>query len=709
MVRPRALALFVLVLAACAGSSSLGRQQHPDGLARTLLGEEAHIEDICVQLQPGAAPSSAITKQALAAEQRRDACRIATVIDPSLKGHCDLENARAAIEGAMAKDPAPWLRLVLQSSGAWQAGKFDASAFSARFDFSRVLARKLGELGDRADSYSQQLGQAFGRFAGAVQLGIDLLVAEVTASAMERLLDQPAVRALAEPTELARLACQQLDDGQSRPLVTRRILKRAILRLDPPAEVQTPGQLCNASPRPAACAKLGADVDATCSAGKHRGACDHLWFLVASEHATPLDELCKAKEHAPGCERFGSRSVDDACRDAALPHERMQCHGIARWFAERNLWHSAAAENVCWSQPSHCARLKRKVLPDEPAARPLIPRTELAIAPVEPPTDDLKTCLAAADSLCGERCPAGATECADALACVATACEIVATREAAGIEAGLAPAELAGLRAAVAAELATGVARRVDLVPIERGVSELGRSDRAVQDSIARLPNEVGNALRSVLPEVAGRGADSDTMRRLRTLLEQIEAKQARLDRARERQRELAGKLETIARTAGFEVKTTATGVSIVLTNVLFEDSASDLTDDARAQVCKVADALGAPGSADLLGSGYRIDIVGYSSPTGIVSSRRKDDSNMLLSIDRAYAAYDWMTKNPDKAESRCGGGRCRDTRACSTTVPQDRVQVVGRGYNDEVVGRDEVLRRVEIQVRMPELEANEG
>src|SRR5262249_36340249 len=154
------------------------------------------IEDICVQLQPGG-DAKGPTADALAAEQRRDACRLATVIDPGLRERCDLANAKTTIEGAMAKDPPPWLRLVVQSSGAWTDGSFDAAAFSARFDFSRVLARKLGELGDRADSYAQQLGSAFGRLAGAVQLGIDLLVAEVTASAMERLLDQPAVRALA--------------------------------------------------------------------------------------------------------------------------------------------------------------------------------------------------------------------------------------------------------------------------------------------------------------------------------------------------------------------------------------------------------------------------------------------------------------------------------------------------------------------------------
>ncbi|MBC8067143.1 MAG: hypothetical protein IAG13_02325 [Deltaproteobacteria bacterium] len=130
----------------------------------------------------------------------------------------------------------------------------------------------------------------------------------------------------------------------------------------------------------------------------------------------------------------------------------------------------------------------------------------------------------------------------------------------------------------------------------------------------------------------------------------------------------------------------------------------SDLGDDARGQICKVSEALGAPGTAELLGPGYHIDIVGFSSPTGIVSSRRKDDSNMLLSIDRACAAYDWMTENPDKAESRCGGGKCRDARSCGTTVSQDRVQVIGRGYNDVAIGRDEALRRVEIHIRMPEL-----
>jgi outer membrane protein OmpA-like peptidoglycan-associated protein len=707
----RSLALVTLVLLGCA-STPLARQQHPAGLARILIGEEAHIEDICVELQPGAAKSaSPITADALAAEQRRDACRVASVIDPALRTRCDLATARTTIETAMAKDPPPWLRLVMQSSGAWKHGKFDAALFSARFDFTSVLARKLGELGDRAASYSQQLGQAFGRFAGAVQLGIDLLVAEVTAVAMERLLDQPAVRALAEPTELARLACRQLDDGQSRPLVTRRILKRTILRLDPPTAVQTPGQLCAESPRPAACSKLAgasnsAEIDAMCSSNKHHGACDHLWFLVASRHATPLSELCKEKDHPDGCERLArSGSIDDSCRDAALPHQRMQCYGVARWFAERNLWHSAAAENVCWSNPSRCARLKRKVLPDEPPARPLIPRTEIARdTNVESDGTQLAACFTAADALCGERCPAGASECDDALACIAAACEIVATRELAGGAATIAPAAIAGLREAVAAELAGGVARRVDLLPIERGVAELGRSDRAVQDAMARLPGELGNTLRSVLPEIAGRGTDSETMRRLRTVLEQIEAKQARVDRAHERQRELASRLETVARTAGFEVRATETGVSVVLTNVLFEDSASDLSDDARGQVCKVADTLGASGTAELLGPGYHIDIVGFSSPTGIVSSRRKDDSNMLLSIDRAYAAYDWMTKNPDKAESRCGGGKCRDARSCATTVPQDRVQVIGRGYNDEAIGRDEVLRRVEIHIRMPEL-----
>ncbi|MBC8070528.1 MAG: hypothetical protein IAG13_19510, partial [Deltaproteobacteria bacterium] len=654
-----------------------------------------------------------ITAEALASEQRRDACRVAVVLDPGLRPRCDLATARTTIESAMTKDPPAWLRLVMQSSGAWKDGRFDAALFSARFDFSSLLARKLGELGDRAASYSEQLGQAFGRFAGAVQLGVDLLVAEVTAVAMERLLDQPSVRALAEPTELARLACRQLDDGQSRPLVTRRILKRTILRLDPPASVQTPGQLCAEAVRPAACEKLSnargaaatTEVDAVCITNKRRGPCDHLWFLVASRHATPLDELCTAKDHPKACEQLArGGSIDAACRDAALPHERMQCHELTEWFAERNLWHTAAAENVCWSNPSRCARLKRKVLPDEPAARPLIPRTEM-VQQASPPSsgEQLGACFTAAEQLCGDRCPPGATECSDAFACIAAACEIVATREIGGGSVAIEPGAITGLREAIAAELASGVARRVDLVPIERGVAELGRSDRAVQEAMARLPGELGNALRSVLPELS-RGTDNDTMKRLRTVLEQIEAKQVRVDRARERQRDLAGRLDTIARTAGFEVRTTETGVSVVLTNVLFEDSASDLTNEARGQVCKVAEALGAPGSGELLGPGYHIDIVGFSSPTGIVSSRRKDDSNMLLSIDRAYAAYDWMTKNPDKAESRCGGGKCRDARSCSTTVPQDRVQVIGRGYNDVAIGRDEVLRRVEIHIRMPEL-----
>lgn len=714
----RSWLLSFAVLTACASSGGMKREQHPEGLARILIGEESHLAQVCAELEPvGAAGTSALgatAAAALQAEARRDACRLAIAVDPKLREACTLEDATRTIEAAMAKDPPAWLGLVVQSSGAWQGGKFDASAYASRFDFSRVLARKLAEVGDRAASFSAQVSQSFGRFAGAVQLGVDLLVAEATAASLERLFDQPAVRALAEPTEVARLACRQLDDGQPRPLVTRRILKRAILRLDPPSPISTPGELCAGEVRPASCDKVAAGkrgaaavavVDRACEALKHRGTCDHLWFLVAASQATPLETLCKAKDQPRACEqlakqRRSGQAIDDVCRDAKLPHERGRCHTAVRYFAARNLWHSNAAENVCWSNPERCARIKRHVLPDAPHGRPVTPYLD-RVAAVSTDTTDVSSCFLVAEKVCGSRCPAGATGCDEALACVSTACELVATRER-----PIAPddaAAIAQLRASVASELAGGALRREDLAPIARGVEEISRVDRALAEGVQRLPAELSGALRQAVAGI-GRGADGDTMRRLEGVLAQIEAKQARLDRARERQRELAERLDAVARTAGFRVATTDEGVRVVLTNVLFEDSSSDLSADARAQVCKVADTLGSTEVGTLLGGDYRIEIVGYSSPTAIVTSRRKDDSNMLLSIDRAYAAYDWLTKNPDKAESRCGGGKCRDARACTSTVPQDRVQVVGRGYNDDVVGSDDALRRVEIHVQLPGL-----
>ncbi len=716
----RFAALFATVLPACA-SSSLLREQHPEGLARILIGEETHIAQICAELEPGAGGGKtalgATGAAALDSEARRDACRLAGAIDPALRKQCDLATAKTTIEAAMAGEPPTWLRLVVQSSGAFSSGKFDPAAYASRFDFSRVLARKIAEVGDRAASFSAQVSQGFGRFAGAVQLGIDLLVAETTAASLERLFDQPAVRALAEPTEVARLACRQLDDGQSRPLVTRRILKRAILRLDPPSAIASPGQLCAATVRPAACDKLvgskrGApaivEVDALCETLKHRATCEHLWFLVAATQATPLEQLCAAKDHPRACEQLGQQrrsgqAIDDVCRDAKLPHERGRCRTAVRYFAARNLWHSNAAENVCWSNPERCARIKRHVLPDQPHGRPITPYLDDSAAADDALVQgaDGSSCFAVAEKVCGERCPPGATACSEALACVSAACELVATQQR-PIAADDAPA-VARLRAAVASELSGGVVRREDLAPIARGVDELARVDRALADGVQRLPTELSAALRQVVAGV-GRGADGETMRRLEGVLGQIEAKQARLDKARDRQRVLADRLDVVARAAGFRVRLTAAGVSVVLTNVLFEDSSSDLSQDARTQVCKVAETLGEAEVGALLGSDYRLEIVGFSSPTAIVSSRRKDDSNMLLSIDRAYAAYDWLTKNPDKAESRCAGGRCRDARACASTVPQDRVQVIGRGYNDEQVGTDEVLRRVEIHVLLPDL-----
>lgn len=723
-VRPLPLALALALVSGCA-SSSLLRDQHPEGLARILIGEESHVAQICADLEPRsgteATSMGATGTAALQAEAQRDACRLAGALDPALRTDCDLARASAAIDQAMATTPPPWLKLVVQSSGAYTGGKFDAAAYASRFDFSRVLARKLAEVGDRAASFSAQVSQSFGRFAGAVQLGVDLLVAETTAASLERLFDQPAVRALAEPTEVARLACRQLDDGQSRPLVTRRILKRAILRLDPPSAVSTPGQLCAADVRPASCDKLVgakrgaaaiAEVDARCETLKHRATCDHLWFLVATTQATPLEELCAAKEHPRACEqlakqRRSGQRIDDVCRDAGLPHERGRCRTAVRWFATRNLWHDNAAENVCWSNPERCARIKRQVLPDQPAARPVTPYLVAAV-PATPEAakveaEAMASCFAVAEQVCGGRCPAEATGCDEALACVSTACELVTTRQQ-PIAVDDAAA-IAQLRATVSSELASGALRRSDLAPIARGVDEIARIDRALVEGVGRLPAEMSGALRQAVAGL-GRGADGDTLRRLEGVLAQIEAKQARIDRARERQRELAERLDAVARTAGFRVALTDAGVSVVLTNVLFEDSVSDLTDDARAQVCKVADTLAAREVGALLGADYRVEIVGYSSPTAIVTSRRKDDSNMLLSIDRAYAAYDWLTKNPDKAESRCGGGRCRDARACASTIPQDRVGVVGRGYNDTVVGTDDVLRRVEIHVQLPELQA---
>ncbi len=711
--RSLVLATLSLVPLACA-SASLSREHNPDGLARILIGEESRIARSCAELEAGVA-SAPTAAAALAEERRRDACRLAAVLEPSQREGCTLESATAAIDGALAKDPPAWLSLTLTSSGALRTGKFDAAAFSSRFDFSRVLARKLAEVGDRAASYSQQISQSFGRFAGAVQLGVDLLVAEATARSLERLLDQPAVRALAEPTELARLSCRQLDDGQSRPLVSRRILKRSILRLDPPSEIGSPGQLCAAAVRPASCDKLVgsttgaaavAKVDAACRETKHRGTCDYLWFLVASKQATPLAQLCRAEQHAPGCEtlakqRRSSQTEDDVCRDAGLPHERSRCRGVVRYFAARNLWHGNAAENVCWANPSRCSRIKRKILPELPPAQPVTPQL-VASAPPAGPAPDLALCLAGAQQICGERCPPGASQCDDALACIASACEAVATRS---IAADADPAQaIERLRATVAADLSSGVARRVDLVPLSRGVDELARAQSTIAGGVARLPGELGNALRAIVPEL-GRGKDAETLRKLETMLAQLEAKQARADELAQRRRALAERMELVARAAGFTVRATEAGVSIVLSNVLFEDAASDLTTDARGQVCKVAEALASRDVAALLGPDYRLDIVGYSSPTAIVTSRRKDDSNMLLSLDRAYAAYDWLTENPDKAESKCAGHRCRDTRSCSAVVPQHRVQVTGRGYNDDAVGGADVLRRVEIHVEIPETE----
>jgi len=699
--------------AACA-SSGLDRQQHPDGLARILIGEESHVAEICADLEPGATRSTSLGDAGAAsldAEAERDACRVAIELDAKLRAGCDLSTATTTIETAMAASPPSWLSLVVQSSGAWQGGKFDAHAFASRFDFSRLLARKLAEVGDRAASFSEQVSASFGRFAGAVQLGIDLLVAETTAASMEKLFDQPAVRALAEPSEVARLACVQLDDGQSRPLVTRRILKRAILRLDPPGDAATPGQLCGSDGRAAACNDVvgGArgtaaieQADRTCESGKRRGACNQLWFVVAAKQATPLGELCKNPEHPALCERIAKsgKSIDDTCRDAKLPHERTKCRSLVRWFAQRNLWHPNAAENVCWSNPSRCARIKRRIMPDEPVRRPVTPQL-VAKAPNKSTAPTTPSCFAVAAQVCASKCAEGEMGCDAALACVSATCELLATR--AEPVAADDPKEIARLRAAVTSVLSTGAIRRDDLVPIARGVDEIQRADRVLAEGVQRLPGELGSAMRQAVAGM-GRGADAETLRRLEGVLAQIEAKQTKRDQAKKRKQELADQFDVVARTAGFRVRTTEEGISIVLTNVLFEDSASDLTDDSRTQVCKVAETLASSSVGALLGQDYRIEIVGYSSPTAIVTSRRKDDSNMLLSIDRAYAAYDWLTKNPDKAESRCSGGRCRDARSCASTVPQDRVQVTGRGYNDAQAGTDEVLRRVEIHVRLPDL-----
>ncbi len=714
--------LWALVLG-CA-SSGLGREQHPEGLARILIGEESHVAEICAELEPtsgggGASRLGPTGAAALQAEASRDACRLASALDAKLRTRCDGATASATIEAAMAEDPPPWLSLVVQSSGAWQGGKFDAAAFASRFDFSRLLARKLAEVGDRAASFSAQVSQSFGRFAGAVQLGVDLLVAEVTAASLERLFDQPAVRALAEPTEVARLACRQLDDGQARPLVTRRILKRAILRLDPPSAVSTPGQLCAAQVRPAGCDRLVggtrgaaavASVDATCQTRAHRAVCDHLWFLVAASQAAPLETLCKSDESPRACaqlakSRRSGQSIDDVCRDARLPHERGRCDLAVRFFAARNLWHTNAAENVCWSNPDRCARIKRHILPGVPVSRPVTPLLEPGIdadSVAVAAAPDIASCFTVAEQVCGGRCPAGATGCDEALSCISAACELVATRQqpVAADDA----AAIAQLRIATLAELGRGSLRREDLVPIARGVDAIARADKALVEGVQRLPGELSGALREAVAGM-GRGADGDTLRRLEGVLGQIEAKQARRDRARERQRGLADQLDVVARTAGFRVALTDEGVSVILSNVLFEDARSDLGDDARTQVCKVADTLGKAEVTALLGTEWQVEIVGYSSPSAIISSRRKDDSNMMLSLDRAYGAYDWLTKNPDKAESRCGNGRCRDVRACANTIPQDRVVVVGRGYNDGVVGTDEVQRRVEIHVLLPDLD----
>jgi outer membrane protein OmpA-like peptidoglycan-associated protein len=704
------LLLSSLCTVACA--SSLTKPSHPDGLARILIGEESRIAELCVQLDRGAGEGG---DRLLADETARDACRLARALDPSLGSRCDLASAKQAIEASMASGPPPWLKLVVGASGAWDGKVFDAEVYAAKFDFSRVLARKIAEVGDRAAAFSDQVTQGFGRLAGVVGSGVDLLVAETTAASMERLFDQPAVRALAEPTEVARNSCRQLDDGQSRPLATRRILKRSILRLDPPGEVTSPGSLCAADVRPGACDRLvgsvrgaaaSSAVDAACGGSKHRAACDHLWFLVAMAQATELETLCKRDDAPASCkrladERRAGQKIDDVCGDAKLPHERGTCRAAVRHYAALDLWHPNAAQNVCWKNPSRCARIKRRIMPEGPAAAPLTP--VLPERPAEPaPVEGIESCFVAAEKVCGSRCPEGGGACDDGMRCVTAVCELVATRgDAVDVED---PAAIAELSAIVRAQDRGGQIGRADLLPIVGALDESLRLDRAVAEGVGRLPSTLATSLRDAVAGLGRSAGDAETLRRLEIVLAELRAKQDRRDRAVARQRELAERLDAAAKAAGFRVRATEAGVSVVLTNVLFEDASSDLSEDARAQVCSVAQALGSSDAATLLGTDYRIEIVGFSSPTGIVTSKRKEDSNMLLSIDRAYAAYDWLTKNPDKPESRCAGARCRDSRACSSTIPQDRVQVTGRGYNDPQVGTDESLRRVEIHVVLPGL-----
>lgn len=348
MRTPRRWLLSTLLLPTVACAASLTKPSHPDGLARILIGEESRIADLCVQLDRGVGEGATAM---LADETERDACRLARAIDPGASASCDLATAKQTIEKSMATDPPPWLKLVVGSSGAWDGKAFDAEVYAAKFDFSRVLARKMAEVGDRAAAFSDQVTQGFGRLAGVVGSGVDLLVAETTAASMERLFDQPAVRALAEPTEVARNSCRLLDDGQSRPLATRRILKRSILRLDPPGDVTTPGSLCAAEVRPGACDRLvgaargaaaSSAVDAQCSGNKHRAACDHLWFLVAMAQATELEALCKRDDAPAACKRLASQrragqKIDDVCGDAKLPHERGTCRAAVRHYAALDL------------------------------------------------------------------------------------------------------------------------------------------------------------------------------------------------------------------------------------------------------------------------------------------------------------------------------------------------------------------------------------
>lgn len=128
-----------------------------------------------------------------------------------------------------------------------QALREDPRHLLRHVDFSFVVLVKMIELGELTERTIDDVTSSLGWAGGPVRTLLKAVAAEIVAAVNEQVFGLLEKRRLVNRAAVARRACGLWQNGDSRPIVATRMLKRTILRLSSAPRNDTAADVCRAS------------------------------------------------------------------------------------------------------------------------------------------------------------------------------------------------------------------------------------------------------------------------------------------------------------------------------------------------------------------------------------------------------------------------------------------------------------------------------